>query len=190
MVKPFEVARNPCLLVATLLAAACGSTIKSPQGPTVVRSGRGPAIVVVSAVQGEPHQQVQLALLQLALFIDAGTRDAAEPHAAAIAAELLGQRVGRDARARVLPDGLEVITICDDGLAACAGRLSRGLALRAPSPAAIARAHKRIMSGARSARASDPRRCPLLELCARHGLFQTTMTSVERRAEHRFIVAG
>ena len=154
MVKPVEVARA-WLVLSVVAAWGCGGSTAPTVSPTsVVRMvGRGPAITLASALPPDLKQPVVLGL-----FIDAGTRDAREPLAAAVAAELLGERVGRNARARALPDGLEVIAVCDDGVKACAARLARGLALRAPSEAAVARARERIVGAARLARAADPER--------------------------------
>jgi hypothetical protein len=152
VVKPVEVVRA---LVLGLLCIACGGGAASTSKPTTVVHvvGRGPAIALDDVLTLDAKKP-----LQLGLFIDAGARDASAPLATAVAAELLGERVGRNARARALPDGLEVVALCDDGVKACAARLARGLALRAPSEAAIARARERIVNAARVVRASDPER--------------------------------
>ena len=141
------------LRAAVLLLAGCGSS--TPARPTqhaaVVRVGQGPAVALAG---GTPSDGAT----QLALYVDAGSRDGEAPYAAAIAAQLLAERVGRGARAQAFPDGIEVVTVCDDGLRACAVRLARGLALRAPSDSAIARVLAALRDRERAARASDPGR--------------------------------
>jgi predicted Zn-dependent peptidase len=135
-----------------MLLGCGGSPVgQAPKHAAIVRVGRGPAVALAG---GTPSDGAT----QLALYVDAGSRDGSAPYVAALAAELLAERVGRGARGQAFPDGLEVSTVCDDGVRACAKRLARGLALRAPSDAAIARVIGRLKNAERNARASDPAR--------------------------------
>lgn len=141
--------------LGVVLISACASAPKAPplQPTGVVRVGRGPAVQLAPTTPASARRAPLLAL-----FIDAGSRDGDAPFAAAVAAQLLSERVGRDAQARAFPDGVEVLTVCDDGLPACVARLAHGLALRAPSDAKIAHALAQLSEAERRARAADPER--------------------------------
>lgn len=153
---PSELSRAALLSLLAWLACACGGSQVATTTvlPGVMRVGNGPLVGVVGSAQlAAPNEPVQLAM-----FIDAGSRDANAPEVATLAAWLLAESVGHNARGRAFPDGIEVLTSCPDGLQACLRRLARGLASRAPSAAALARAARTLAREQRESIARDPER--------------------------------
>lgn len=152
--------RKGCWLgLCAALAVGCASGPRAapppkPQsGLALVRDGqgRGPDLAVL-AQPGAP-------LLQLSLFIDAGSRDADPPQAATLAAWLVAQAAGSSARAQVLPDGIEVSLPCRPAeLSVCLARLQGALALREPEPRRLAAAQERLAAARRAADAAEPTR--------------------------------
>ncbi|HMI93426.1 MAG TPA: insulinase family protein [Polyangiales bacterium] len=138
------------------LVACGGASPKVPHNPAVEldlvrRSGRGPSVAVLPRPSGQ--------LVRLALWIDAGSRDAQPPQVATLAAWLAVEAAGGNARAHVEPEGTELALWCArEQLPSCLAALRRGLALRAPSTARLEAARARLIAARRRAEAVDPGR--------------------------------
>jgi len=96
-------------------------------------------------------------VVRLALYIDAGSRDAAVPETATLSAWLAAQSVSPALEATVYPDASELTLTCETkALPACVEQLARALAFRNPQPDALSDARTRLRDGQRRALASDP----------------------------------
>jgi predicted Zn-dependent peptidase len=147
-----------CLLLATL--AGCGaSSVTKPVVVTplvelgvVQRSaGAGPDVAAISRPGGE--------LLQLALFVDAGSRDADPPQVAALAAWLAADAAGNGVIGHAWPDGIELSLSCPKSqLERCLASLAAALSLRAVDATRWAEARARLADARRRALAADPSR--------------------------------
>src|SRR5262245_29315271 len=115
-------------LCAALAVGCAGAQTAAPppraqSGLALVHEGpgRGPDLAVL-AQPGAP-------LMQVSLFVDAGSRDADPPQTATLAAWLAAQAAGGATQAQVLPDGIELSVPCRPSeLAACLARLQNALA--------------------------------------------------------------
>ncbi|HTU58464.1 MAG TPA: hypothetical protein VMF89_08520, partial [Polyangiales bacterium] len=93
----------------------------------------------------------------LALYIDAGSRDAVLPETATLSARLAAERVGAGAAATVFPDVTELSLSCQASeLKLCVQRLASGLTTRDPDAAALATARSRLRDDQRRALAAEP----------------------------------
>ena len=96
-------------------------------------------------------------VLRLALYIDAGSRDASPPQAATIAAWIAAG--GGEIQATVYPDVTELSLPCQrSALSACIDSLARALSRRDPTAAELERARIRLRDAQRQALARDPLR--------------------------------
>lgn len=143
--------------LALLALNACGSSAALPHNPAVeldlVRrgAGNGPSVAVLPRPSG--------ALVRLALWIDAGSRDAQPPQVATLSAWLATEVAGNGVRAHVEPEGTELAVWCaKTQLPRCLDWLSRALATRAPSAARVDAAKTRLIAARRQADAADPGR--------------------------------
>jgi predicted Zn-dependent peptidase len=170
VLQPCAVALRRGLLSAALLAAGCaGSVVVGPKpapplGLGFVREGRGagPDLALIARPSGE--------LVELALWIDVGARDAEAPQVATLAAWLAAQAAGPEVHGTAWPDGTELAMTCKRSqLAACLAQLARGLALRALDPARMQVAVRRLIDAQRAAAAADPQRDA--DLLALRGLY-------------------
>jgi len=136
------------------LAACSGATLTPPPSSLgLVRDGRGagPDIAHIAQPAGDS--------LQLALWLDAGARDAQPPQVATLAAWLAAEAAGGNVQAQVFPDGIELTAPCRKReLAACLGRLQRGLSMRRPELARFAAARDRLIAARRAAQGADAAR--------------------------------
>jgi predicted Zn-dependent peptidase len=155
---------------ALLLASGCGGTaLHAPPRPLqtfeLIRPSDGtrPDLAVIARPGGE--------FVYLALWIDAGARDAALPQTATLAAWLAEDATGHNARAQVWPDAIELAGTCRKReLAACVARLGRALSLRDVQRAVLADAQSRLADARRTSAARDPeRRADELALRALYG---------------------
>jgi predicted Zn-dependent peptidase len=144
----------------SLPSTGCGG------GQSTVR-GAPPLSTEAGVVRKRLHAGPELAvirhpgagLLQLGLFLDAGSRDADPPQVATLAAWLAAEAAQGELRPRVLPDGTEHLLTCRKAeLAACLGRLARVLGARRIEPARFAAARARLVDARRRAAAADPGR--------------------------------
>jgi predicted Zn-dependent peptidase len=140
----------------TLLLAACSSV----QRPKVNSAARMPARVLDQAPTGT--QIVTLprpssGVLRLALYIDAGSRDAEPAETATLAAWIAAANGGQNVEATVYPDVTELALDCaSDALASCIEALARALSTRETPEAALERARLRLRDGQRRALAREP----------------------------------
>src|SRR5687768_3279072 len=130
------------LVASAAAVAGCGGggVAAPPTSLGLVRDGHGagPDVAHIAQPNGER--------LQLALWLDAGARDVEPPQIATLAAWLAADAAGADVEAEVFPDGIELTTSCRKReLAACLGRLQRGLSLRRPDPARFTAARDRLV---------------------------------------------
>lgn len=144
------------IVLGAIVASACGG---APAAVTVPGgSGEVRGTVTDSGARVVVLRRQTSGLVHLALFIDAGARDAAPPQVATIAAWLAAEHGGELVRAHVAPDGTELSVTCDTSeLEACVGRLARALALRSASPDALGRARARLSDARRRALTSEAR---------------------------------
>jgi predicted Zn-dependent peptidase len=146
----------PAALALLALVACGGGRQVVPHNPAVEldlvrRSGRGPSVAVLPRPSGQ--------LVRLALWLDAGSRDAHPAQVATLAAWLAAEAAGPNVRAHVEPEGSELALWCArEQVASCLAALRRGLGLRAPSPARFDAARVRLIASRRQADAGDPAR--------------------------------
>jgi predicted Zn-dependent peptidase len=147
------------VLGAAAVGAGCGaapSALSGTAGPRVdpgvvrTRLAAGPEVAVVRTTGTD--------LVELGLFLDAGSRDAQPPQVATIAAWLAAE-AAPGVRSRVLPDGTEHVLACSrEQLRACLGRLASVLEVRRVDPARFSGARARLIEARRRADAADPGR--------------------------------
>ena len=115
-------------VAATLLTMACGSShrpIEASSAPANLPQVEPSGLHVVTVARATPN------LVQLSLWIDAGTRDANPPQLATVSAWAAAARSGTNVHARVLPDGTEFSIECAaDETRACVERLAQVLSTR------------------------------------------------------------
>lgn len=96
-------------------------------------------------------------VVQLFLYVDAGSRDAGLPQTATLSAWLAAESGGPGIEATVFPDVTEFALACTpDALSSCVERLGRTLATRTPSENALGEARLRLRDGQRRALAHEP----------------------------------
>lgn len=137
-----------------LLLIGCGHAppvVETPAQLSAVRpTSAGPRVAALA----RPTPQV----VWLAMWIDAGARDAKVPQVATLAADLAA-RAANDSVPLALPDGIAIAKLCwRDELTGCLKDLRRGLSLRAPSHIAVRRARLRLLQARRRALARQPSR--------------------------------
>ena len=164
-------ARRARLLRVTRLAAAlwCSAALagtssgcgrEALQGPSPRAAAQLPQKVLDTTPSGLRVASLPRAtsgVLRLALYIDAGSRDAALPQTATMAAWLAAEAGGAQLEATVFPDVTEIALGCTaDQLDHCIAQLARALALRTPPADGLGRVRNRLRDGQRRALASDP----------------------------------
>lgn len=144
--------------LAALLA--CGGSAASLVVPQARSAAKLPHHVFETTPQGMRIASLPRAtpsVLWLALYIDAGSRDAVLPETATLGARLAADRVGPDAVATVFPDVTEISLSCKTpDLRHCVERLASALATRDPDDAALAAARARLRDDQRRALAAEP----------------------------------
>jgi len=96
-------------------------------------------------------------VVRVALYIDAGSRDAKLPETATLSAWLAAQSVNPVMEATVYPDATELALSCStQALSACIEQLARALSFRNPEAAAVSEARTRLRDGQRRALAGEP----------------------------------
>lgn len=97
-------------------------------------------------------------VLWVALYIDAGSRDAEVPETATLSAWLAAKHAGGDVTATVFPDVTELSVPCAaDALSQCVELLVQALTARAPEASDLAAARTQLRDSQRRALAADPR---------------------------------
>ncbi|MET0385242.1 MAG: hypothetical protein ABW321_04750 [Polyangiales bacterium] len=160
-----------------------GCGLEAPQTRTARTAARLPLRVYDTTTDGLRLVTLPRAtpgVVRVALYVDAGSRDAHEPQAATIAAWIAAETADvSDALAietTVFPDVTELALACtSDGVATCVERLARALATRDATPAAMSRARTRLREGQRRALARDPHE--QADHLALHALLGPTATS-------------
>jgi predicted Zn-dependent peptidase len=139
---------------------ACGSSAASLVVPEARSAAKLPLHVFETTSQGMRIASLPRAtpeVVWLALYIDAGSRDAALPETATLSARLAAERFGAEATATVFPDVTELSLSCDASrLKQCVERLAHALSTRDPDDAALASARTRLRDDQRRALASEP----------------------------------
>jgi len=124
-------------VAATLLTVACGSShppIETSSAPANLPQVEPSGLRVAMVARATPG------LVQLSLWIDAGTRDANPPQLATVSAWAAAARSATDVRARVLPDGTEFFLECAaDETRACVESLARVLSTRSADAPTVTR---------------------------------------------------
>jgi predicted Zn-dependent peptidase len=144
-----------------VLAAAC---VPLPAArPPVLATPLDDQVVVARGNTGHPDLAVVARpsgpLLQLSLWIDAGSRDTDPPQLATVAAWLAAENAGRTVEAHVYPDATEFAAACPRAeLGKCLSRLARALQMREVSPDALRRSIARLVGARRHSEAADPLR--------------------------------
>ena len=96
-------------------------------------------------------------VVRLALYLDAGSRDATLPETATLSAWLAAASAGPAVEAVVYPDATELTLTCNTtALADCVDQLARALAFRTPAPDALSSARSNLRDGQRRALAQEP----------------------------------
>lgn len=96
-------------------------------------------------------------VVRVALYIDAGSRDATLPETATLSAWLAAQGGGPAVEATVYPDVTELALSCSaKALPDCVAQLARALAFRNPDSASVSEARTRLREGQRRALAHEP----------------------------------
>jgi len=149
------------LLVLALAALhACGGSAASLVVPQARSAAKLPHHVFETTREGMRIASLPRAtpsVVWLALYIDAGSRDAALPETATLSARLAAERVGPSAAATVFPDVTELSLSCQASeLKLCVERLASALATRDPESAALATARSRLRDDQRRALAAEP----------------------------------
>ncbi|MEY4579218.1 MAG: hypothetical protein RL701_3921, partial [Pseudomonadota bacterium] len=142
------------------IVSACGQTLRDlPEAPSARVAARLPQRVFDTAPGGVRIASLPRAtpgVVRLALYVDAGSRDAALPQTATLAAWLAAESAGSQLEATAFPDSTEIALACTtDGLQRCLTQLAAALAFRDPSPAALSAARQRLRDGLRRALARD-----------------------------------
>ena len=103
--------------------------------------------------------------VHVALFVDAGARDAEPAQVALVAAWIAAGRSANDVHARVLPDGTSFEVSCETArLAACVAVLGRALGTRSVNDEEVTRARGRLVAARRRAAGDDAREAEALAL--------------------------
>jgi predicted Zn-dependent peptidase len=149
------------LLVFGLAALyACGGSAASLVVPQARSAAKLPHHVFETTRSGmriASLPRATPAVVWLALYIDAGSRDAELPETATLSARLAAERASADAVATVYPDVTELSLSCKASeLKACVERLASALAARDPDAAALTSARTRLRDDQRRALATEP----------------------------------
>lgn len=145
-------------LLAALVALGCGPGARPAARPEVP----GAVIDEAAGVQLMLLPRPMQGQLWLALFIDAGARDATPVHVAAVAA---WSACGPEISARVLPDATELALPCtNDTLPACLDSLAAALGTRSVGARALTAAMTRLRSERARALATSGRAADALAL--------------------------
>jgi hypothetical protein len=138
--------------------ARAGPTVGPPPAPaTLFRVQGARALALPRAVEGVVH---------LALFVDAGWRDATPPQLATVAARVAAAR-GAGVTARVEPDLTEWALTCPRAeIDACVARLAAVLALRDIREADTVRARRAVLDARRLALSDEARTADALAFAA------------------------
>lgn len=168
-----------CLWLVSALSA-CASGPASAVVPQARRTARLPHHVFETTPNGMRIASLPRAtpdVLWLALYIDAGSRDAALPETATLSAWLATDYGGAETRAAVravvFPDVTELSLPCTaERLDQCVGRLAQALNARALDADELARARERLRDAQRRALATQPHNP--LERLALHALLPDT----------------
>jgi predicted Zn-dependent peptidase len=160
---------NSILLSASVLSlvfGGCGSSAPAlvarppPSASAVERLPAGATVAVTRPTPG---------LVRLSLWLDVGTRDAAVPQLATLAAWWAAERSGLEAR--TLPDAIELAMTCAlrvDSLETCVERLARAFTFGALSEADAAKLRGRLREARLRALSIDER---IIERQALEALF-------------------
>lgn len=142
------------------LISACGGSAASLVVPEARKAAKLPHHVFETTRDGMRVASLPRAtpsVVWLALYIDAGSRDAALPETATLSARLAAERAGANVIATVFPDVTELGLSCQTSeLKACVERLASALAARDPEAAALAQARSRLRDDQRRALALEP----------------------------------
>ena len=148
------------LLFGLVTLHACSGSAASTLLPQARRAAKLPYQVFETTPIGLRVASLPRAtpnVVWLALYVDAGSRDAALPETATLSARLAAERAGKDAVPTVFPDVTELSLSCAaSDLEPCLSRLQRALAARAPDEATLAAARTRLRDDQRRALAAEP----------------------------------
>ena len=153
-------------LAIALCLAGCGifgssgSTTPAEDGPRLAMAEvRGARVVMLRRpTPGHVH---------VALWLDAGARDASPPQLATIAAWVAAARAGDDVQARVLPDGTSFEVSCETAtIGSCVAALGRVIATRDATEEEVSRLRVRLGAVRRRAASDDARLAEALALAA------------------------
>lgn len=162
MTFPTEAQRGARVGLFAVLAAlcACAGSAASLVVPEARSAAKLPHHVFETTPEGMRIASLPRAtpgVLWLALYIDAGSRDAALPETATLSARLAAEHADAEVNATVYPDVTELNLACDArALSSCVERLLRALSMRAPAENALAAARTRLRDDQRRALAADP----------------------------------
>ena len=143
------------------LLCACGGSAASLVVPEARKAAKLPHHVFETTALGMRIASLPRAtpeVVWLALYIDAGSRDASPlPETATLSARLAAERAGASVTATVFPDVTELSLPCKaNELKSCVARLASALAARDPDASALAAARSRLRDDQRRALASEP----------------------------------
>lgn len=171
--------------LAAVLVAGCGATaMVAARRVTLPRRPRMETAETPSGARVVVLARQTTGYVHASLWIDAGALDASPPGVATVAAWIAETRVGPSAHAEVGPDGTELALDCDAReLEACVGALARGLALRAPAEAEVARARQRLEAARARALGDEGRTADRLALAALLGADASPLGRGDQDAE-------
>ena len=154
--------RTPVLVMWALLwlSTGCATSTTASVLPQARTAAQLPLRVFDKTPSGMSIASLPRAtpnVVRLALYIDAGSRDASLPETATLSAWLAAQRASPALEATVYPDATELSLTCNTkALAACVEQLAQALTFRSPEPDALSDARSRLRDGQRRALAHDP----------------------------------
>jgi predicted Zn-dependent peptidase len=138
------------LCTGALWVACGGAEVKAPPARERIEWTTAQGIRISTIVRPTPE------VVHLALWIDAGSRDASVPQIATVAAWIAAYRAGGSARAYATPDGIELSLRCHSkAVSKCLHRLSAALATREVSEAQARQALGRLVADRRRAEVAD-----------------------------------
>jgi len=116
----------PILAIVAILGCGGAGLVTTPRNASA-----GLSISTVSGARVVALRRSTPGVVQLSLWIDAGSRDASPPQLAAVAAWQAAEQSGEGATGHALPDSTSIDLTCESvSIDACVRRLIRGLSTR------------------------------------------------------------